>query len=62
MNEKLAVVREFTQWLCQRTPAGRCGNVEELIGAAIFLSSDASSFVNGHTLMVNTVWLHPFDK
>lgn len=44
---------EFTGWLENRTPAGRWGNVEELVGAAIFLSSDASSFVNGHILYVD---------
>ena len=35
-----------------RRPA-RWGNVEELVGAAVFLSSKASSFVNGHTLYVD---------
>lgn len=44
---------EFTAWLSKRTPAGRWGKVEELVGAAIFLSSAASSFVNGHTLYVD---------
>ncbi|WP_010509592.1 SDR family oxidoreductase [Komagataeibacter europaeus] len=53
MNEKLVADQAFTHWLCQRTPAGRWGNVEELVGAAVFLSSDASSFVNGHVLMVD---------
>lgn len=43
----------FTQWLTQRTPAARWGNPEELVGAAVFLASDASSFVNGHTLYVD---------
>jgi len=37
----------------KRTPAGRWGKVDELVGAAVFLSSDASSFVNGHTLFVD---------
>lgn len=53
MNEKLVSDEEFTQWLCKRTPAGRWGQVEELVGAAVFLSSPASSFVNGHMLMVD---------
>ena len=43
----------FTAWLSGRTPAGRWGDVEELAGAAIFLASDASSFVNGHILYVD---------
>ena len=36
-----------------RTPAGRWGKVEELIGAALFLSADSASFVNGHILYVD---------
>ena len=40
-------------WLMGRTPAARWGQLEDLIGAAIFLSSDASHFVNGHVLCVD---------
>jgi NAD(P)-dependent dehydrogenase (short-subunit alcohol dehydrogenase family) len=36
-----------------RTPAGRFGLVEELVGAAVFLASDAASFVTGHLLAVD---------
>jgi len=36
-----------------RTPMGRFGRVEELVGAAIFLASDAASFVTGHLLAVD---------
>ena len=43
----------FSDWLCKRTPAGRWGRVEELAGAAIFLASDASNFVNGHIVYVD---------
>jgi gluconate 5-dehydrogenase len=43
----------FSAWLANRTPAGRWGEVQELAGAAIFLASDASSFVNGHILYVD---------
>lgn len=53
MNAKLVADEAFTEWLCKRTPAARWGNVEELVGAAVFLSSDASSFVNGHMLTVD---------
>jgi gluconate 5-dehydrogenase len=44
---------EFDAWLRNRTPARRWGQVEELIGAVVFLASDASNFVNGHTLYVD---------
>ena len=53
LNQALVDDPDFSTWLEKRTPAGRWGNVEELIGAAVFLSSDASSFVNGHTLYVD---------
>jgi gluconate 5-dehydrogenase len=53
LNEKLVADEQFTTWLVGRTPSRRWGNVEELAGAAIFLSSDASSFVNGHILYVD---------
>ena len=43
----------FTDWLCKRVPAGRWGKVEELVGAAVFLSSRGSDFVNGHLLYVD---------
>jgi gluconate 5-dehydrogenase len=43
----------FSAWLASRTPAGRWGRPEELGGAAVFLASDASSFVNGQILYVD---------
>lgn len=53
LNQALVDDPEFSAWLAKRTPAGRWGNVDELIGAAVFLSGSASSFVNGHTLYVD---------
>ena len=53
LNRALVDDPEFTAWLEKRTPARRWGNVEELVGAAVFLSSDASTFVNGHVLYVD---------
>lgn len=43
----------FNDFIISRTPAGRWGNPEDLAGAAIFLSSKASDFVNGHVLYVD---------
>ena len=53
LNQALMADEKFSSWVCTRTPAGRWGKVEELQGAAIFLASDASSFVNGHILFVD---------
>jgi gluconate 5-dehydrogenase len=53
LNQALVDDPVFSAWLEKRTPATRWGNVDELIGAAVFLSADASSFVNGHTLYVD---------
>ncbi len=44
---------EFDSWLCNRTPSNRWGNTEELLGALLFLSSDASSYVNGQMIYVD---------
>ena len=53
LNQALVDDAAFSAWLTGRTPTGRWGHVEELGGAAIFLASDASSFVNGHILYVD---------
>ena len=53
LNAALVADATFSGWLEKRTPAGRWGRVEELVGACIFLASPASSFVNGHTLYVD---------
>lgn len=53
LNAALVADSAFSAWLEKRTPAGRWGKVEELVGACIFLSSAASSFVNGHVLYVD---------
>ncbi|ARJ68312.1 SDR family oxidoreductase [Paracoccus contaminans] len=53
LNAALKGDPAFGAWLAKRTPAGRWGRVEELVGAAIFLSSDAASFVNGTVVYVD---------
>lgn len=53
LNAALVADPAFTEWLQKRTPAGRWGRVDELVGACIFLASDAASFVNGHILYVD---------
>jgi gluconate 5-dehydrogenase len=53
MTQVLADNPEFDGWVKQRTPAKRWGLPAELVGAAVFLSSDASSFLNGQILYVD---------
>lgn len=53
MTEALAGDPDFDAWLKARTPAGRWGRTEELVGPAVFLASAASSFVNGQVLYVD---------
>ena len=53
LNAALVADPAFTEWLEKRTPAGRWGRVEELVGACIFLASAASSFVNGQVIYVD---------
>ena len=53
LNKALVEDEKFSAWLSARTPLGRWGDVQELVGAAVFLAPDASSFVNGHVLYVD---------
>lgn len=53
LNQALIDNPEFDAWLRRRTPAGRWGRVEELQGAAVFLASSASDFVNGQIIYVD---------
>lgn len=53
LNRALVENEDFNRWICGRTPAGRWGQPEELVGAAVFLASAASNFVNGQILYVD---------
>ena len=53
LNKALVENPEFDGWLRKRTPAGRWGRLEDLHGAAVFLASRASDFVNGQMLYVD---------
>jgi gluconate 5-dehydrogenase len=56
LNSDLSEDPRFDAWIKARTPAGRWGRLEELVGPALFLASDASSFVTGATLTVDGGW------
>jgi 2-deoxy-D-gluconate 3-dehydrogenase len=49
--------KEKREWVLSRIPMKRVGKLEDLVGPAIFLSSEASNFINGHTLIVDGGWL-----
>jgi NAD(P)-dependent dehydrogenase (short-subunit alcohol dehydrogenase family) len=53
LNQALLDTTPRGKELLMRTPMGRFGCVEELAGAAVFLASDAASFVTGHVLVVD---------
>lgn len=51
---------EFDGWVKKRTPVGRWGAPDDFEGAAVYLASDASSFVTGQILYVDGGWLSTF--
>lgn len=53
LTRHLVADEAFTEWVKGRVPLGRWGRVEDLAGAAVFLASDAASFVTGHVLYVD---------
>jgi NAD(P)-dependent dehydrogenase (short-subunit alcohol dehydrogenase family) len=53
LNAELLDYSERGEVLRLRTPMGRFGETEELVGAAIYLTSDAASFVTGEILVVD---------
>jgi gluconate 5-dehydrogenase len=53
LTSALVADEVFSAWVRGRTPAGRWGRVEDLIGTLIYLASDASDFVNGQIVYVD---------
>ena len=53
LNAALVADPDFSAWLEKRTPAGRWGKVEELVGTCVFLGSAVSGFVNGQAIFVD---------
>ena len=53
MTRPLAEDEAFDSWLRDRTPAGRWGEPEELVGAVLLFASPASSYINGQILYID---------
>ncbi|HLV04070.1 glucose 1-dehydrogenase [uncultured Georgenia sp.] len=53
LNRALVEDEAFNAWVVNRTPAGRWGRFEELVGTLVYLCSDASSFVSGQNIFVD---------
>ena len=56
MTDEMFRDERSLRWLRSRTPMGRPGRLEELVGPALFLASDAASYVTGQTLLVDGGW------
>ena len=56
LTKKLVADPEFDGWVKRNVPLGRWGNPSELVGTAIFLASEASDYINGHTVYVDGGW------
>ena len=53
LTAALVADERFSAWVRDRTPAGRWGRTEDLVGTLLFLASDASAFVNGQIIYVD---------
>jgi len=53
LTQALVDDEAFSAWVKTRTPAGRWGDTQDLVGALVFLSSRASDFVNGQVVYVD---------
>ncbi len=56
MTKKLRDDPEFDSWVKQEVPLARWGDPQELVGVAIFLASQAASYINGQTIYVDGGW------
>jgi NAD(P)-dependent dehydrogenase (short-subunit alcohol dehydrogenase family) len=57
LTKKMRESKIISQDLLQRTPIGRFGKPEEIVGAALYLASGASSYITGQTVFVDGGWL-----
>ncbi|HLB74148.1 MAG TPA: glucose 1-dehydrogenase [Sedimentisphaerales bacterium] len=57
LTASLRADEEFNKWVLSKTPAGRWGRPEDLVGAAVLLASDAGAFITGQIIYVDGGWL-----
>jgi 2-dehydro-3-deoxy-D-gluconate 5-dehydrogenase len=57
MNTALIADATRSRQIMERIPAGRWGKPEDMVGAAVYLASDASDYVNGSTITVDGGWM-----
>ena len=53
ISKKLWAQDKMRDWAIYNTPLGKLGDVKDLVGAAIFLASDAAAFISGQTIRVD---------
>ncbi|HUU73964.1 MAG TPA: glucose 1-dehydrogenase [Burkholderiales bacterium] len=53
LSKKLWAEEKMRDWGTQNTPLGRLGDVKDLVGAAVFLASEAAAFITGQTIRVD---------
>jgi len=53
LTEELLANETFLQEVLSRTPSGRIGDVDDLVGPAVFLASDAAAYITGQTIAVD---------
>ena len=56
MTEKMLENKEFSKMIKAKVPLGRAGKPEEIAGAAVFLASDASSYMTGSVINIDGGW------
>ncbi|MEQ6377677.1 glucose 1-dehydrogenase [Bacillaceae bacterium S4-13-58] len=53
LTEELLQNEQYVKEICDRTPLGRIGELKELVGAGVFLATEASNYITGQTLFVD---------